>query len=201
MGRKSALRVIGTCLLIASVLTVSWLAFSNTSAKRTAERLCNVSSLSVNQTSSGGLGHAWLILIFRNTSNTGCKIFGYPSITVQLGSGPFSNQNGAAKRSKPGSTVRAIDQIDIYGGGLSGSVANQRLTLPVVSLKPNEGWASSIIGWSPEGGGKACPWFRSFTLAWRGSQVNLRTGPSPLCGQIDVTPIVPGNTGDYTESG
>ncbi len=201
MGGKTALRVVGACLLIASVLTVSWLTVSNTSAERTAERLCNVSTLAVNQTSSGGLGHAWLVLIFRNTSNAACKIFGYPSITVQLGSGPFSNQNGPAKRSKPGSTVRAMDRIDVYGGGLTGSVANQHLTLPVVSLKPHAGWASSVVGWSPEGGGKACPWFRSFTFGWRGNQLNLRTGPGPLCGQIDVTPFVPGNTGDYTESG
>jgi hypothetical protein len=201
MGRKSVLGVIGACLLIASVLTVSWLVVSNTSAKRSAERTCSLSSLKVTQMGNAGSGHIWLILIFQNTSNTGCKIFGYPSITVQLGSGPFSNQNGPAKRSKPGSTVKAIDQIDVYGGGLSGSVANQRLTLPVVSLKPHAGSASFVIGWSGEGGGKACPWFQSFTLGWRGSQVNLRTSPGPLCGEIDVTPIVPGNTGDFTESG
>lgn len=201
MGRKSALEVIGACFLIASVLTVTWLVVNNTSARRSAVRPCNVSSLKVTQMGSGGLGHSWLVLVFENTSNTECKIFGYPSITVQLGIGPFSNQNGAAKRSKPGSTVMATDQIDVYGGGLSGSVANQRLTLPVVSLKPHGGSASFVIGWSGEGGGKACPWFRSFTLAWRGSQVNLRTSPGPLCGEIDVTPIVPGNTGDFTESG
>ena len=195
LGRKSALGVIGACLLIAFVLTVSSLVVLNTSAKRSAERPCNVSSLKVTQTGDARLGHEWLILIFQNASNTACKIHGYPSITMQLGSGPFSNQNGAAKRSKPGTTAKAIDQIDVYGGGLSGSVASQRLTPLVVWLKSHAGSTSSVIGWSGEDGGKACPRFRSFTLGWRERQVKLRFGSALLCGQIDVTPIDPGNTG------
>jgi hypothetical protein len=194
-------RAFGACLLMASVLTVSWQFVSNTSANAVAGRPCIVSSLKVTQSGSGGLGHSWLVIILRNTSNTICKIHGYPTIAVHLASGSLSTMNGPAKKSKPGSTVKAIDQIDIYGGGVSGHHAHQRLTLPVVSLKPHAGSASFVIGWSALPGGSACPWFRSFTFGWGGRQVNIRTSSSPLCTQIDATPIVPGKSGDFTESG
>jgi len=186
--------------VVSLVSTSSWIATSDASGQTPAERNCTLSSLKITQTSNGGLGHQWLILLVQNQSDSSCKLSGYLSINVLLGSGPFSNQNGAAKRSRAGSHVSATDQFSVYGGGISSEVPGTRLALPVVSLRPRDGSASSILGWSGEGGGRACPWFRSITVGWRGSYANLRVGPDLLCSQIFVTPIVPGTTGDLNES-
>jgi hypothetical protein len=201
MGMRLLERVTGAVFIVSLVSTSSWTVTSDASSPISSERNCTLSSLTVTQKSNAGLGHEWLILVVQNQSNRACKISGYPSIKVLLGSGPFSNQNGAAKRSKPGSSVSAIYKFDDYGGGVFSEVPGTRLAIPAVSLRPRGGSASSVIGWSGEGGGKACPWFRSITVGWRRSYVNLRVGPALLCGQIDVTPIVPGTTGDLNEGG
>jgi hypothetical protein len=194
VGRKTLFTIGSSGVLL--VLAMVVLTASNAGTPKSTESFCKMSSLAITQTASGGLGHSWIILEFRNSSDATCKLVGYPSVKVLLGSSSFSNQNGAAKQSKPGAFMVAVDSRSIYGGG--GLPANS--PLPVVSLRPHSGSASSVIGWSPEGGGKACPWFASLTLGLDGGHELLSDGPAMLCTSVSVTPIVPGTLGQWDAS-
>ena len=202
MGRTCATVATGLLLLLLSAPTFSRSSVASASPHSPPERLCMMSSLKITLRANDGLSHGGEILIFQNRSSVACQNFGFALVRVPLGSGPLSNQNGAAKRSAPGSSVNAIDQMNSYAGGISGSVPNQRLTLPVVSLLAYSGSASATIVWNEEGASKACPWIRSIDLRWKVSGVRLQLSyPHLLCRGIDVTPIVPGSSGQLVESG
>jgi hypothetical protein len=151
---------------------------------------CRLSSLIVTQTTSAGLGHAWVVVRLSNVGDIRCALRGFPAVRVLLGSSAFGDQDGPAKESRPGAFVVATKSRLIYGGGVP-----PKGKLPVVRLA-HGGVASFVFGWSPEGGRRRCPWFRSITLGVAGGWTLLGERPSKVCTPVWVTPLVSGSRGE-----
>jgi hypothetical protein len=153
---------------------------------------CKPAALSESGSGNGGLGHIAYRVEFRNFSNQGCSLTGYPVATASLvGAG-----------SNAASTIaRTVNQELGYSGGIDGLtkvVREYQHHSPVVSLKPHGGAASVVV----EFGDlirKSCPSTVNVTI--RLPDANSATAwllplHGILCTRVlYVHPIVPGVTG------
>ncbi|MFD0635782.1 DUF4232 domain-containing protein [Catenulispora yoronensis] len=126
-----------------------------------------------------GLGHSDLPLLFLNTGSTACRLHGYPEVKAL-----DSHQHVMAQ---------ARQTPNGYMGGL---VANST-PLPTVDLSPGQS-ASALVEASnfniPDG--SACAAYSSLQITAPNEtrSINLSvTGGG--CSDLQVHPIVPGNTG------
>jgi hypothetical protein len=132
-----------------------------------------------------GLGHVAVPFVFTNQSQATCTLSGYPGVA---GLNEMGNQVVQAERTL---------------GGYMGPFLTSP-NLPVVPLAPGQS-ASALIESTdnPIGTATTCPAYPSFlvtppnlTVSVRQPIPNFGSDPGiPGCSQIDVHPVVPGDTG------
>ena len=178
-------RVIPTVLSITALLAVSQGHSPHYAAYAAAVPRCADTELAVSVAAAqGGLGHAGMVIHYRNVSATTCSLSGYPEI---IGLNFTTGKSRAAGRIRNG-----------YLGGWTGYVNKKVRSLPLVVLLAQHGVASSMVQWADcaTAQQKGCTVLASL---W----VNTPNSDRPFAikswmlvhGYFDATPIVPGNTG------
>lgn len=178
-------RFVATVMSIIGLLAVSQGHSSYYAANAATIPRCVDIQLAVSATNApGGLGHAGMVIDYRNISDTACSLFGYPDVV---------GLNFATGRSDAASLIR-----NGYLGGWRGYVNGKAKPLPLVLLRARQGVASSIVQWAD------CATAQQIgcsvlTQLW----VNVPSCDRPFALKgwmlinryFDATPIVPGNTG------
>ncbi len=177
--------VIPTVLLFTGLIAVSQGHSPYYAANAAAVPRCIDTQLAVSVTAApGGLGHAGMVIHYRNVSVTACSLTGYPDI---VGLNFTTGTSHAAGHISNG-----------YLGGWRGYVNGKAKPLPFVVLRARQGVASSMVQWSDcaTAQQKGCT---VLTSLW----VNTPNSARPFAlkgwmlvhGYFDATPIVPGDTG------
>ena len=147
---------------------------------------CSASQLSLALVGgSGEAGHIPNVILFRNTSNAPCSLFGYPGVAALDGSG---HQVAQAQRTLQGAI-----------GGFPGIQAD----LPTVDLAPGQEASSMVEGTDvPPGSATSCPYYPALLVTPPDTTVSIRlavTAPLPQgfpgCSPIQVHPVLPGTAG------
>jgi hypothetical protein len=141
---------------------------------------CRDGQISVSDTGgSAGVGHEGQVLLFTNSSQSGCTLSGYPGVA---GLDAQGNQVVQAERTLSG-----------YLGGLE----NGATTPPTVSLLPGQVASATVEGTDvPVGSATSCPSYPTLLVTPPNLTVSVRVTPGlPGCSPIQIHPVVPGTSG------
>ena len=147
---------------------------------------CTLSDLTVSAGPSGfGAGHQGVPILFRNSSQTTCSLYGYPGV--------------AALNSSGQQVVQAMRTPSGYLGGLAPGAT----TPATVILGPGQTASALVEGIdNPLNGATSCPYYPAFLVTppntTTSAQVPVASASSQGmagCTPIVVHPIVPGTRG------
>jgi hypothetical protein len=155
-----------------------------TSSSTSGVPRCTTAQLNITASPGGvAAGHSSVLVRFRNVVRTSCSLIGYPSI-ADVGS------NGAE-------ILGAVPTPNGYIGGL-----RDPNTLPETTLRPGETATSIVEAVNSANYQPPCPTLAGITGMSitppgqaRGVTVTMTLGDS-ICSQLEVHPVVKGQTGD-----
>ena len=148
-------------------------------ARQTSE--CNFTQLAVSARGAGaGLGHVGVVLLFKNTGNETCGLFGYPGV---------AGLNTAG--------VQVTEALRTLFGYLGGT----RHTSEVV-IAPGESASALVEGTdNPAGNATSCPTYPNLLVTPPNTTRSVTIHIAMLgCSRLQVHPVVPGTTGSAPNS-
>jgi hypothetical protein len=141
---------------------------------------CSGSQIAISSTVGGAaLGHVGVILLFTNTSDATCLLWGYPTVAGL-------NPQGAQ-------VVQARPTPSGYLGGLAPGKRP-----PAIHLAPGQRASAKVEGTdNPVGTARNCPTYRDLLVTPPDMTLGTVVDASlPGCPPLQVYPIVAGTTGD-----
>ena len=145
---------------------------------------CQNGNLAISEVSGGAAaGTVATIILFTNNGSPPCTLTGYPGVAA------LDSQGVQVAQAR-----RAL-------GGMLGGLQNGGTTPPVVTVATGQVASAAIEGTdNPAGTATSCPYYPSFLVTppdqTQSTTVSLGgTAAFPGCSQIEVNPVVPGNTG------
>ena len=180
-ARPSRQTTTTTSATTTTTTTTTTVPVTTTTTAAPADSDCQTGGLSITPSGiNSALGHADVVVQFKNTGAGTCNLTGYP-VVAELN--PKGTQVALAVRAPSG-----------YMGGLTGGA-----TVPsMVSLAPGQSGSAIVEGEDTQADGAACPAYSALLITPPNNTLPVRVvlaAAFPDCPGIEVHPVVPGTTG------
>ncbi|MEO6702021.1 MAG: DUF4232 domain-containing protein [Jatrophihabitantaceae bacterium] len=131
------------------------------------------------QAAHGGLSHAGYVIVYSYHGQIPCQLTGYPGLAVLNASG------------------KQVMQAARTPSGYLGGIRNGKPPFPTVLLNAGQSASALLEGLLTDSAGKGCPVEHALLTTPPGTTVAIKlAATTAICNQVQIHPIVPGNTGN-----